>query len=362
MAAFRALAVVLSAAAALAGPTQLVACTTPPRAILLTGTVVTPDAILDPGWVLVVGRRIARVSADRPSAHDAVTLDTDGIVLPGLVDLHNHVAWNAFPRWSPPTRFANRYEWRRDPAYRRAFSGPRRELLRHSLCDMSTYGEVRAIVGGATLIQTSPRTPCFHGLARNLDAADGFPRRESIEPVRHRHVLDIDDLSRGAARRISRSLGDGAAAALFVHLAEGQRADRSSRAEFGTLVRLGLLTSRTVIIHGTALGPDEFRAMARVGAALVWSPRSNIELYGETTDIAAALEHGVTVALAPDWAITGSSNMLDELRYAVRHIGASAAGALDPRRWLDMATRTPARISGVADQVGALRRGCLPIS
>jgi cytosine/adenosine deaminase-related metal-dependent hydrolase len=49
---------------------------------------------------------------------------------------------------------------------------------------------------------------------------------------------------------------------------------------------------------------------------LFWSPRSNLELYGATANIGAALDAGVEIALAPDWAVTGSSNILNELKVA----------------------------------------------
>ena len=56
--------------------------------------------------------------------------------------------------------------------------------------------------------------------------------------------------------------------------------------------------------------------------SLVWSPRSNVFLYGggtdltKTTNIPLALAKGINVALAPDWSIGGSQNLLDELRFA----------------------------------------------
>ena len=62
--------------------------------------------------------------------------------------------------------------------------------------------------------------------------------------------------------------------------------------------------------------------MAARGMSLVWSPRSNVFLYGggtdltKTTNIPLALAKGINVALAPDWSIGGSQNLLDELRFA----------------------------------------------
>jgi len=60
------------------------------RIEIRNGRVVTPEAVLDPGQVLVVDGRIRRVeSAPYRSVPGARTIDAEGrIVLPGLIDLH----------------------------------------------------------------------------------------------------------------------------------------------------------------------------------------------------------------------------------------------------------------------------------
>jgi 5-methylthioadenosine/S-adenosylhomocysteine deaminase len=103
---------------------------------------------------------------------------------------------------------------------------------------------------------------------------------------------------------------------LLVHVAEGAPDDPESAAEFRALKGTGLLGAHTAIIHGVALGPDQFKEMATSGTALVWSPRSSFELYGFTADVVSARKANVSIALAPDWSPTGSPNSLAELRYA----------------------------------------------
>jgi 5-methylthioadenosine/S-adenosylhomocysteine deaminase len=74
-----------------------------------------------------------------------------------------------------------------------------------------------------------------------------------------------------------------------VHLAEGVRdGDRrpgdafSSRRELEIVRSFGLLTSALVVIHGTALERADFAELAAGHAKLVWSPTSNLLLYGRT--------------------------------------------------------------------------------
>jgi cytosine/adenosine deaminase-related metal-dependent hydrolase len=141
----------------------------------------------------------------------------------------------------------------------------------------------------------------------------------------------------------------------IVHLSEG--VDQVSLDEFYWLKDQGLLSRKSVIIHGVALGSAEFQAMHAAGAALVWSPRSNVELYGATADVPAALDAGLRVALAPDWAITGSSNMLDELHYAAQWDAEHFSGRLTDEQLVAMVTTTPAEIAGIDDEVGAIEAG-----
>ena len=53
---------------------------------------------------------------------------------------------------------------------------------------------------------------------------------------------------------------------------------------------------------------------------VVWSPYSNMLLYGETMDIKAAIEAGVTIGLGSDWTPTGSKSVLEELVVATNYL------------------------------------------
>ena len=100
----------------------------------------------------------------------------------------------------------------------------------------------------------------------------------------------------------------------MIHLSEG--IDEPSRAEFDSLVNNQLVIDELVVIHGTALTATEFGLMAQVDASLVWSPMSNLLLYGDTADIAAADDAGVSISISPDWAPSGAKNVLHEVKIA----------------------------------------------
>jgi cytosine/adenosine deaminase-related metal-dependent hydrolase len=138
--------------------------------------------------------------------------------------------------------------------------------------------------------------------------------------------------------------------AWFVHLAEG--VDSSSKAEFDSLYEKGLIMDETVVIHGTALDSSQFEKMAEKGAGLVWSPISNLLLYGDTTDVVAADNAGVTISIAPDWGPSGSKSNLHELKTADLWNSDILGGHFSDYELAQMVTSNAAEISNWQEFVG----------
>ncbi|MGH9867961.1 MAG: amidohydrolase family protein [Candidatus Polarisedimenticolia bacterium] len=334
---------------------------TPGAPLILRGTIVTPQTIIQHGYIRIENGRITVVSDRRPALDGAVLIDTEGTIYPGLVDVHNHVPWNVLPRWIPPHLYSNRSEWRADPDQLQEVAVPFNDLLAGGhVCDMNDYGEMRALAGGATSILATQRVACIRGLVRNLDYNSGF---YGTTELNREHILNIVDVPpagdpNGRSQFVAQARSVIASPffeALFLHLAEG--VDAFSLEEFTFIQSSGLLNPKGACVHCLALGPDEFRAMAAADTSLVWSPRSNVELYGRTTDIEAALDAGVRIALAPDWAVTGSSSILDELRFADQWNREHLNGRLTDAQLVAMVTSTPAAIAGIADEVGTIQPG-----
>jgi 5-methylthioadenosine/S-adenosylhomocysteine deaminase len=396
--------------------------------LLIEGvTVVTMDdrhTVIPHGSVLVrAGRIVAVWSGPRPPAGVAigdasvVHAGPQDLLYPGLINLHSHPDDNVLPTWLPPSShaipqqgkagtdpYANRSQWggssaTSPPELQRLVANPR-GVLEDDLGlglhgEVVKYGEVVGMLGGETAIQGASPDPRSDGiLIRNIDNG-AFDTR--IAPPR---IGSIGDFGGTDLTNLLAGLRDGRYDAWMVHLAEGVRdGDRrpgdpvSSRAEFSTLKAKGLLTDATVIIHGTALQRSDFAEMRAApsirtdgvgdgrGAKLVWSPLSNLLLYGETTNVYDAIAEGVLVSLGTDWTPSGSSTLLHELKIAdialrdPRLLGASrdevAAFATDgkpdasqrvadealDRSLVDMVTRNPALTLHWYDKVGSIEAG-----
>jgi 5-methylthioadenosine/S-adenosylhomocysteine deaminase len=310
----------------------------------LRGTVVTPQSVILNGIVVVEGNIIVAVGTTAPPG--VTVIDTGGFIFPGLIDLHNHVVWNAFPRWRPKRAATSRYEWKVDADYLARLNDPHDEVMKFNECDLERYGEVKALVNGATAIVGSAGALCSKGLIRNLDLADASGFKGKVPAQYQTFPMQLDESD---VKGVRDALAAGNV--VIVHLAEGVTED--ARNELKVLMKRGFLHPGLVVIHGVALTADDFQTLRNGGAGLVWSPRSNIELYGTTTDIKAALHAGLTIAIAPDWSPSGSAGMIPEMTFAWRWIEGTAV-PLTAKAIVEMATVNAAALGGVGDKTGRI--------
>jgi hypothetical protein len=78
-----------------------------PEQIALGGSILEPDGSMARGWVVIDGDRITAVRSTKPKdVKHAIA--TDGVILPGLIDLHGHPEYNVFAAWEPPKTYINR--------------------------------------------------------------------------------------------------------------------------------------------------------------------------------------------------------------------------------------------------------------
>jgi cytosine/adenosine deaminase-related metal-dependent hydrolase len=133
----------------------------------------------------------------------------------------------------------------------------------------------------------------------------------------------------------------------MIHLGEGS--DAIAGAELDRLAQLGCLSSNTVLIHGVALGADGVQQVIASGAAVVWCPASNLALLGTTLDPRRLFDAG-RLALGSDSRLSGSRDLLDEVRVAAAH------SDLTPAELLQLATVAGSRVLGM-DEAGGLAPG-----
>ena len=336
------------------------------RTIVISGSVVTPEKVLNKGWVVIKHKKISAVSDTLPKEENAIWVDTNDIVFPGFVDLHNHPMYAMFEPWDAKQLFNNRYEWRSLEKYKQEISTPARNIQDdpQGYCDIAEFAEVQAITGGTTtfsgtfLLRSFTTFPtCLSRLAvRKLEIDSGFYPQHGHERIQN--VLGVGrDLNDTTAAEVRRKVAAKELDLVLIHVAEGKRTDPDSIKEFDLLKDRGFLAPTTAVIHGVAFDKSDFGKMRSAATALVWSPQSNMILYNTTTDVVAAFREGVSIALAPDWAPSGGKNMLAEIQYAAKLNKTTLGGFFSNQQLFEMATSIPARIAHIDDKVGTIQPG-----
>ena len=322
-------------------------------ATLIRGTVVNPDTVLCNGEILIERNthRIACVGEDcsqHALAADASVVCAD-LVMPGIIDPHNHMSYNTLPQWQANGRlFNNRSQW----------SGLVARELYPAQADgndpiAARYSEFRLLMAGTTAVHKSSGPNATWDHVRNLDRGpdandlgyqnDDFT--ECVFPLRD-NCFDSPDYesNRGVPAR-----------KYVAHVAEG--IDATSNREFDDFAAANQLGPKTSIVHCTGCDAAQFTRMRGVGAGLVWSPQSNIALYGQTTDVPTAMNMGVVTALGTDWTPSGTMNQLAEMKCAAHVSTVYYGGRLTDRDIVKMVTANAADTMGVGDLIGRLNTG-----
>ena len=87
----------------------------PKGPLVLHGAAVTPHGAMSSAYVLVDGGKILSVTAEDPGAGEP--WETNGVIVPGLIDMHNHPNYNVFAAWEPPKLYQHRAAWRGSDEY-----------------------------------------------------------------------------------------------------------------------------------------------------------------------------------------------------------------------------------------------------
>jgi 5-methylthioadenosine/S-adenosylhomocysteine deaminase len=330
---------------------------------LIQGTLMLPGGPTN-GELLVEGNTITCIGscANMPGAAGATILRSYGLVIPGLLDPHNHAVFNIFDEsdWTPTKLYMNHNQWTAETRYgqmvdaKQYLNGENASPVDVG-CEMDKYAEVKALAAATTSIVVAPGATaraCYGSLARTIDTSANDLPGDTVQ-------TSISVPSTTTAQGVCNNFASGTTDAYVVHVGEG--IDSTAKTEFSTLAgRAGgcLLSPKTTIVHGTAFDATEFGQMATAGMKLVWSPKSNVFLYGATAKIDVAIASGVQIiALGPDWALGGSVNLLDELAFAAAWDDAHLGNVLTNERLFRMVTIDAAKVLGWDSLLGSLEVG-----
>src|SRR5215208_2005947 len=274
----------------------------------LEGRVVTMDvsfSVVERGIVYIDGGRIAAITPTGapapPGFQEAPVISTRGTIYPGLIDLHNHLSYDALTLWRVPELYTNRDQWGRHPDYRKLISGPMTVLGKTPgfVEAVVRYVECKALLGGVTtaqgvaLFSNQGIQRYYRGVVRNVE--------ETGEDDLPDAATKISDVEAEDAERFLERLQN--SSCTLLHLSEGT--DERAR--------------------------THFEALQMADGDWAITPGS-------------------------DWSPSGSKSLLGELKVA-RIVAAGQNIGLSDRELLAMATREAAKILKWDGALGSIEAG-----
>lgn len=344
--------------------------------LLLKGTILTSRGGRSRSSLLIHSGRIAcvdqRCETD-PLVANATIIDCgESVISPGLINTHEHIDYSTVtPLADIGERVDHRHDWRLGTRGNTMRSAP----VNGTQINATTWGELRHLFSGTTSIVGGFMAP---GLVRNLDFVDGL-QDGLTAPADYWDVFPLDDET-GILRDEDCNYGPQAMTKQTVsklsryiaHIGEGVDAEAAN--EFSCISNMtyditpaalggGLSTDyvapNLALVHALGLTDDHLDLVAARGAKVVWSPRSNVFLYGKTLNVTYLLEAGITVALGTDWLPSGSATLSREAVCGLEATKESYGRALDPKTVWEMMTINAAKVAGFDAHLGSLEKGKL---
>lgn len=241
------------------------------------------------------------VVLDKPHPN-SITVDLSGYtIFPGLINAHDHLELNHFPRTKFRERYDNAHQWGEDISIRLNES-PFRELRAYPLEDRLFIGGLKNLLCGATTVahHNPPHKPLFrkdfpirvlrkYGWAHSLH----FSTNEEVVQSYRSTPPDVP---------------------WFIHLAEGT--DDVAAGEYQRLKALGCVGKNTVIVHGVGLTDEDIADAAPKIRGLVWCPSTNHFLLGRPMTMAQLANWilvGGRFAVGSDSRLSADSDLLQEI-------------------------------------------------
>jgi hypothetical protein len=245
------------------------------------------------------------VVVDKP-INGAHVVDLDGYtIFPGLINAHDHLELNHYPRSKFRDKYDNAHQWGED-MNARLNTEPYKSLRAYPLWDKLFIGGLKNLLCGATTV--AHHNPPHKELWRK-----DFPVRV-LRKYGWAHSLHF-----ATKKELNSFQNIAFSVPWFIHAAEGT--DQVAASEFQQLAQRGFIAPNLVIIHGVGIQWHETRKQASWKIkGLVWCPSTNQYLLGQTADLKSCQEADIVkyFALGSDSRLTAGGDLLDEMRAAIQ--------------------------------------------
>jgi cytosine/adenosine deaminase-related metal-dependent hydrolase/ubiquinone/menaquinone biosynthesis C-methylase UbiE len=265
-----------------------------------------------------------------PSAEAQLDL-TGFLLLPGLINSHDHLEFGLFPQLGRGP-YQNAQEWATD--IQTADAEIIAKLRGIPKAVRLWWGAIRNLLCGVT-------TVCHHNPLTAELLEEEFPVRV-LPAFGWAHSLSLEP------EIVARFQATSAQEPFILHAAEG--VDAASAEEIFELDRLRVLGDRTVLVHALALNEKGAALLNRRRTALVWCPTSNEFLFGRThtREVLSLVDN---VVMGSDSPLTCRGDFLDDIGFAYNQVG------VDADELYRMVLSRPAKVFRMHEGQGTVRPG-----
>ncbi|ENM5739261.1 amidohydrolase family protein [Vibrio mimicus] len=334
-----------------------------PDQLIIRGNVLTETGILKGGSVTIQNGKIIAVSCQIENLQTSTVITCpDSVITPGLINAHDHLTYNQnYPGNWGAERYDRRNQWRK------GLDGHTKILAPRASNDLQVaWAEIRQIIAGTTSIAGSGG---YKGFLRNVDSlplqeglTGGFVNYQTF-PLGDSTNVSGHDNDCNYPKIVSKEVLDDLV--FLPHVGEG--VDSYANNEIKCLIGNGypnspgvnLAAENSTFIHAVASTAANSQTFKSAKMHTVWSPRSNISLYGNTAPITLYHNQGIEFSLSTDWTPSGSMNLFRELSCAAEFNERNLNSYFTSFDLWKMVTINAAKGLGFSDQIGSLKAGML---
>ena len=312
---------------------------------LTNGTIVTPEHVVHNGSLNVSGNKILKVDK-KHSGESKIQIDLNGlIVLPGLINGHDHLLGSYLPRVGMRKPYLNWLVWDNDlksaPVY-----AERQQIESR---DLYLLGSFRHLLCGVTSVHD--HIPHF--------VQDMFKENLPIRIIDNyalAHSITSFALKWGDTVEMEHRLARERDIPFVTHCSEGY--DEETKKSVSVLNEKGALNKNTVLVHGIAFSLEDIKLLSKNECNVIWCPASNIYMFERTAPVKELIDHRVNVCLGTDSPMSGSANMFQEIYMARKYYESTYEEELSSKMLLNMLTTNPARAFSLKN-LGSIEAGQL---
>ncbi len=291
-------------------------------------TILTPEETLKNSSIEIDDDAIGSLSKKGVSPGISVKIE-GGIVLPGLINSHDHLLGNYWPKVGNGP-YENWLPWDNDlksaPLYQE------RQQIENR--DLYLIGAYRNLLSGVTTV--SDHIPPF--------VAEPFYDLLPMKAIRNyalAHSITSFALAWGSEIPLEYRKALDNDIPFITHISEGF--DAETRQDVEVLARKGGLGDHSVLVHGLCFSESDIDRIKAAGASVVWCGDSNMFMYEKTTNIESLVKKGVNVCIGTDSPMSGGINLLHEMKFDRDLYKQLTGKSLSDEKIVRMVTSNPAK-------------------